>query len=317
MERHTHNHSEDTTEMLSAYIDNAVNVVERRQAEALIEQCQACAQDVRELRALRALLRDAPKLQPTRSFTLDPASAPQPRWLLFPTLRIATFAAALLLLVVVGVDVLRPTGGTAAFSTQSGGGSAARDTSIQQSRQFSASAAAITAPEIAGADSAAANAPAAAPEPEAVPEAAAASEAAAPAASTAASTAAAPTTKESPAASTALSPTETAATAAVASSAAPDIAAAQGQAPNESEESGLTTSAAGITETADGAAGGAPPALQADQPISPDTLELDRSATPTPDPSSAIAPLRIVEWGLALVVIAFGGATLWAWRQRR
>jgi anti-sigma factor RsiW len=106
MERLSHNHSDESNELLSAYIDGAVDAAERRRAERLIDSCAACAQEVQELRMFRQLLRDLPNVQPRRSFTLDPATVAPPRRLLFPTLRWSSLVAAALFLVVLGVDVL-------------------------------------------------------------------------------------------------------------------------------------------------------------------------------------------------------------------
>ncbi|HSH82685.1 MAG TPA: hypothetical protein VLA19_29485, partial [Herpetosiphonaceae bacterium] len=102
-----HTHSDDTGELLSAYLDNALDVVERRRADQLLSVCAACAAELADLRALRTLLRELPTPLPTRSFTLDPARVrARPR--LFPVFRIATFATALLLVAVIGVDALLP-----------------------------------------------------------------------------------------------------------------------------------------------------------------------------------------------------------------
>jgi hypothetical protein len=100
-----HNHSEDTFELLSAYIDDALDVVGRRQADAFVRDCTACALELEELRMLRQALRALPVPQPKRSFTLDPAVA-RPRMHFFPLLRFASLVSALLLVVILGVDAL-------------------------------------------------------------------------------------------------------------------------------------------------------------------------------------------------------------------
>lgn len=104
MERLTHNHSEDISELLSAYSDGNVDLVERRRVEAYLQRCPACAQELQELRLLKQMLRELPTLQPRRSFTLDPTQVAPPRRLLFPTLRWATLVAAALLVVLLGVE---------------------------------------------------------------------------------------------------------------------------------------------------------------------------------------------------------------------
>jgi anti-sigma factor RsiW len=106
MERLSHNHSDNSEALLSAYIDDAVDVVERRRVESYLQTCPACAQEVRELRMFRELLRELPTVQPRRSFTLDPATVAPPRRLLFPTLRWATLVATALFFVVLSVDTL-------------------------------------------------------------------------------------------------------------------------------------------------------------------------------------------------------------------
>src|SRR5688500_7232984 len=102
-----HTHSEDTAELLSSYSDDALDVVERRRAEALLQSCGACAADLADLRSLKAALEALPAPLPRRSFTLDLASL-QPRRLLFPIFRFASLAAAILLVVTLGVDALVP-----------------------------------------------------------------------------------------------------------------------------------------------------------------------------------------------------------------
>lgn len=106
MERLTHNHTEDTSELLSAYSDDMADIVERRRAEQYLARCAACAQELRELRMLKQILRDLPSVQPRRSFTIDPATVAAPRRFLFPTLRWASLVATALLLVLLGVDYL-------------------------------------------------------------------------------------------------------------------------------------------------------------------------------------------------------------------
>ena len=100
-----HTHPDDTTELLSSYLDDALDVVERRRVDSLLRDCAACAADLQDLRSLRRLLRELPAPLPRRSFTLDPATA-RPRRRLFPIFRFASLAAALLLFVVLGIDAL-------------------------------------------------------------------------------------------------------------------------------------------------------------------------------------------------------------------
>ncbi|WP_026369691.1 anti-sigma factor family protein [Kallotenue papyrolyticum] len=127
MERLTHNHPEDTSELLSAYSDSRLDLVERRRAESYLQRCPACAQELQELRLLKQVLRELPTLQPRRSFTLDPARVAPPRRLLFPTLRWATLVATALLVVLLGVDALRPSVHQAAQPLSATSGAAPRD----------------------------------------------------------------------------------------------------------------------------------------------------------------------------------------------
>src|SRR3954454_9691526 len=98
-----HTHPDDLSELLSAYVDDAVDVVERRRVEAALESCAACAADLADLRSLHTMLRQLPPPLPRRSFTIDPATV-RPQRRLFPIFRFASLAAALLLLFVVGFD---------------------------------------------------------------------------------------------------------------------------------------------------------------------------------------------------------------------
>ncbi len=67
-----HTHTNDTSELLSGYLDGALDVVERRRADQLLADCAACAAELADLRTLRTLLRELPTPLPRRSFTLDP-----------------------------------------------------------------------------------------------------------------------------------------------------------------------------------------------------------------------------------------------------
>jgi hypothetical protein len=120
---------ENISEALSAYVDNQLNFVERRKVEELIASNPTYAQEVEELRLLKSWIRELPTPAPRRSFTLDPAIAPRPRRLLFPTLRWATVAAAVLLMLTLSVDALSILGGMggagSATSATAGGGTAA------------------------------------------------------------------------------------------------------------------------------------------------------------------------------------------------
>lgn len=286
MERLAHNHPEDTSELLSAYVDNEVTVVERRRAEELVQSCTACAQEVRELQLFKELLHDVPTVQPRRSFTIDPQRAPRPRWLLFPTFRFATVIATVLLLVVLGVDALgsRNFGAAGgATSTTSAGGEERAFSALQLPQ--SAAAAASGAPDAAGGA-----------EPPQIQAQAPASTAASAAASAEASAAA-----SAPAPESATAPDAAAGSTA---SAAPTAIS------NAAAEAGDNAAA---NSPAESAAGGTTSQLQANEPLSPDTL-----ATKQAEDSAQTAPvdtLLIAEIALAVLAIGFGAAALWAWRR--
>jgi predicted anti-sigma-YlaC factor YlaD len=99
-----HIHPDDSLELLSAYLDGELDVVERRRADELLRDCGACVAELHELRLLRQALRALPAPLPRRSFTLDPAAV-RPRMRLFPVLRFASLVSALLLVVILGVDI--------------------------------------------------------------------------------------------------------------------------------------------------------------------------------------------------------------------
>ncbi|HEX6288015.1 MAG TPA: zf-HC2 domain-containing protein [Herpetosiphonaceae bacterium] len=298
MEQLSHNHPDNTSELLSAYIDNAVDAVERRQVERYIQTCPACTQELQELRMFRALLRDLPMVQPRRSFTLDPAAV-APRRLLFPTLRWATLVATALFLVVVGVDVLRVGRPNAGMSF-----SAAASPPAQESAPFAA-------PQQGGSD-------AAGGAPETMMQ---------PAESPAASP---PDTGRSAAMpSGSPSPSEGATTAVASGAEAGN--ASSGTAASDTAAyppSAGTTLAVGTPEAAinplaspaaSPAAGGAAeqpqqPAFKSYEPAGADTTTLDQDSTAQGAWWSSFT-LRLAELVLGIIALGFGAAALWTWRR--
>jgi hypothetical protein len=303
MERLSHNHAEDTGELLSSYVDNALDLSERRRAEMQAERCAACAQELRDLRMFKALLQELPTVQPPRSFTLDPATAVGPRRLLFPTLRLATLVASVLFFVVLGADLLNVGGAssqtsTAAFSTkeapaaaqrqlqyddstggaaesaESGGGGAAASAEASAAAAASAPVAALTAPQASAAASAAAGADAPAQDLSAPTE---------------------------PLSETAVAAIQIAPPTGDAAAQPPSAAAPSAQPPASADQA---------------AANEAQPSLQANDSSSPDTAPLE-TVTSYDQDSAARTTLRIVEIGLGLIALAFAGGALWAWRQQR
>lgn len=302
MERLSHNHTDNSDELLSAYIDNAVDAGERRRAERYIAECAACAHEVQELRMFRQLLRDVPNVQPRRSFTLDPATV-APRRLLFPTLRWSSLVATLLFVVVLGVDVL---GG------RSRGAQPPMTSSVQE------------------AESAAKGSPAAQPHFDSSGASGGSAETmmmpqASPAASTGADqgnpeSASAPLTAEIPPATAAASPAPSAA-----NDALPEVPPAAGAYPPQEAPAASASPAPAMASAQTPAALGDPAGgntaqlpqtgFRADDPAAADTTNLVRDATAQGSWWSSYA-LRIAEVVLGLIALVLGGAALWAWRRQ-
>lgn len=310
MERLSHNHTDNSDELLSAYIDNAVDAGERRRAEQLIAACAACAQEVQELRMFRDLMRELPNIQPRRSFTLDPATVAPQRRLLFPTLRWSSLVAALLFVVVLGVDVL---GGSAPQSAIPAAAPAAESAAKGYPQQFDSvasggsansmvaqgSPAASTPPDQGNAESADAPFTAEAPAASASPAASAASDAAVPEASS------------SPAAASA---SPEAAPAASASPEAP-VAAAAPPAASESPVARNAETAAALVDPAGGAVPQPQTGFRANDPAGADTIQLSQNE-PAQGSWWSSYGLRIAEVALGLIALVLGGAALWTWRRQ-
>lgn len=312
MERLRHNHAEDTSELLSAYVDSALDGSEQRRAEALVQVCPGCDQEVRELRMFKTLLHDLPTLQPRRSFTLDPATAIGPRRLLFPTLRLATLVASLLFFVVVGMDALTLGSASPSAPSAAGGSQVAQNAPAASDAQAFRYGPSGVAPESAGlaaASAAASTAPA--------PGAAAAGGAAAanPAAQAGADLPA-PVAPAAPGVGVAPLPTQIA-TQPEASAEAQTMAGATAV-PSASDAPAPPVVAEGQADalSADQAESSAAPSIASSQLLSPDTMSVERRDT-SADGSAARRALRIAELGLGLIALALGAGAVWAWRQQR
>lgn len=302
-----HNHSDDTSELLSAYVDGAGDIAERKRVEALIERCPACARDISELRALQSMLRDLPVAQPARSFTLDPATAPRPRALLFPTLRLATLVSVVLLFLVLGVDALggagSTTGGTAAVTMGGAAASAAR----QETRALSQADAEQERFGVMSASTAAEAAQASA-----VPSTATQAYAAASADASQENAGEASAASEVP-------PNDPAAAGAQTDGADGADGTANATAPEASAvESGALAvpSAVGYVappDAGDAQAGGRAETLKSTESSSFETVT---AAGETTEPGS-LDTLRIAEVLLALAAAALGLGALWSWRTGR
>src|SRR5919199_6796242 len=151
-----HTHPDDTNELLSSYLDDALDPAERRRADELLRTCPGCAADLADFRTVRAALRTLPAPLPRRSFTLDPAVV-RPRSRLFPIFRFASLAAAVLLFLVLGVDALSSQRGrvtstasapASGAETYSSGGGAAAGTAPQAAEAPATAAAAMAARDI-------------------------------------------------------------------------------------------------------------------------------------------------------------------------
>ncbi len=332
-----HNHSEDHSELLSSYLDNAVSLVERRKAEALLKSCEACAAELADLRSLQAALRALPAPMPRRSFTIDPYTV-RPRRLLFPIFRTASFATALLLFILVGVDIFR----SPQAASTSGGGEAgaaqysarAQDgagTAMESGATIPALAAEAPNPNgpqsnvspglapttmaaaggAAGAAAAATEAPATEAAPAPAEAAAAALQAATPASEAAMPEAADAATKATTAAGVATANDEN-----------PVAGAARESMPVPAPPpGGAGGDAVGLAYPAGnaggGAAGGDMPIEQAPQP---ETGAADTRMLQVPEqpdaPRASLGPLRIAQYLLALVLLGLALATWWTARRR-
>ncbi|MEW6232557.1 MAG: zf-HC2 domain-containing protein [Chloroflexota bacterium] len=98
---------------LSAYIDNQLSPAEMEEVRRHLEQCPACAEELRTLREAVMLLRELPSVPLPRSFTLvEPARRPlldlrwlfRPRWA-YPALQYATVISGFLLVVLLSGDL--------------------------------------------------------------------------------------------------------------------------------------------------------------------------------------------------------------------
>ncbi|HEY0739661.1 MAG TPA: hypothetical protein VGD69_32350 [Herpetosiphonaceae bacterium] len=310
MERLSHNHTDNYDELLSAYIDNAVDLGERHQAAQLIASCAACAQQVQELRMFRELLRELPNVQPRRSFTLDPATVAPQRRLLFPTLRWSSLVAALLFVVVLGVDVL---GGSAPQSAMPASAPVAESAAKGYPQQFDSSGTsggsadtmmaqgspeASTPADQGAAESAGGPVPAEEPAASASPAANTVGEAAVPEASAAAS----PPSVAAPAASPAASE-------ATAASAAASPAASAAPVARNAE------TAAALSDPAGGAAQQPQMGFRANDPAGADTIQLSQDETAQGSWWSSYG-LRIAEVALGLIALVLAGAAIWTWRRQ-
>jgi hypothetical protein len=98
---------------LSGYLDGELPPARSRRVEEHLRDCPACRSHLEELRALKQTLGSLPEAAPPRSFVLTPEQARQPVRLrpayaavrIYPALRNAAAAAAVLFFALVGADV--------------------------------------------------------------------------------------------------------------------------------------------------------------------------------------------------------------------
>jgi len=99
------------TDSLSAYIDGALNPVERARVDAHLATCPQCRADLNELRYVAQMTRALPLVRAPRSFTLSPemvarTARPWQFGWLYASLRGMTAVAAVLLVFVCSADFL-------------------------------------------------------------------------------------------------------------------------------------------------------------------------------------------------------------------
>lgn len=95
-----------TRELLSPYLDEHLDPLQKPKIEAHLEACEACRHEWESLRATVAILRQTPTITPPRSFTLRSPAVKRPVWQGTAILPWSTAIAAVLLLVVLAGDGL-------------------------------------------------------------------------------------------------------------------------------------------------------------------------------------------------------------------
>lgn len=94
-----------TEQRLSAYIDRRLTPQELHEVELHLTACHSCEKELQALQTTVDLLRQLPQVSPSRSFRI---AQPQPsrRWAPLPALRLATAAAAMLLIMAFTADLV-------------------------------------------------------------------------------------------------------------------------------------------------------------------------------------------------------------------
>jgi hypothetical protein len=295
-------------ELLSAYIDNQLAAGERGALEERLRHEPGLQAALEDLRGTVAVLRELDPLPLPRSFTLDPAAfarRPSP-W--FGWLRLGATLASVLLAMTFAVDLVGRGGG---MSTSAPAAAPAPQSSDSAAAERSALMLATAAPAAMATAAPAPPAPAAAPmaaAPTAAPMAAA--EAPEPTAAPMAAAAPAPEPTAAPAADMAL-PTQTALPNADAQNSETTITEPGTLESAPAAEAtpapfGYTPPSVGEGPLPAEPAGGQAPAPQAQE-----------EAKLQPAPQPAIRPLRLVQIGLASLVLLLGLAAIWVRRRGR
>jgi hypothetical protein len=297
-------------ELLSAYIDNQLAAGERGALEERLRLDPRLQAALEELRGTVAVLREIEPLPLPRSFTLDPAAFARRPSPLFGWLRLGATLASLLLAMTFAVDLVGRGGmvGTPAApaaAPQSSDSTSAERNGFMQATAAPAAAAATAAP-------AAAEAPAmpAAPMPAAEPTAAILAAPAVEPTTVPAAAAGAPAATAAPAADAAL-PTQT--TLPNADTQSSETTITEPEAPESAPAAEATPPPAayspldGSTKTVPGDTAGG----QAQEPAPP----AQGAPAPQPSPQPAIPPLRLVQIGLASLVLLLGLAAIWVRRR--
>lgn len=94
-----------TAQRLSSYIDRRLNPPELHQVELHLTACRGCQKKLEALQTTVDLLHRLPQASPSRSFRI---ARPEPsrRWTPLPVLRLATAAAAILLILAFTADLV-------------------------------------------------------------------------------------------------------------------------------------------------------------------------------------------------------------------
>lgn len=105
-------------ETITAYVDNALTPAAKQRFEAVLMRDPALQAEVTRLQQFKAGLRQLPRLNVPRNFTLDPARygkpAPAPEVRLYPAFRLATALAGVLFVLAIGLSLSPSLGGRGA-----------------------------------------------------------------------------------------------------------------------------------------------------------------------------------------------------------